>query len=695
MLGYRELSVGFNQRFIVPVESDIAYADRIKKFVSDNPGKSLFHSLYLLDPTAGEYYKKNGNSIRGFEGKATSNELVFDFDSKENVDFARKDAVVLLERIKKESNLPRINDYIRVFFSGNKGFHIHLLTNKTYTNEEIKSICCKLAEGLKTFDTSIYDKVRIFRIQNTKHQDTPLYKVEIKPALLKKENALNTIKELAVKPIEGTVREEYKKITNTDFIDQYKNIKTEEKKPKSVIVDINETEDGIRGLDTIDFSECPKNMPKCLWALTKGIMVPGKGERHHIFLGLGNYFRNQGLSQTVVYNILKGIAKENAALYPEFPNYADPNKNQVKYQVMPMVFGKGIKMNTGGWGIDPQDEIFSRYCRSLSTFKRCPIHNKDRYNKVVKIDEVSDSFADFATNYDKNVIKTGLKFIDHHVEFMRGTVNSIIGSPGSGKTSISLNIMKEANKLGQHTAFFSLDTHKNMIYLKLGMALSGYTKKQIFEFYKNKNKYSKEISEIKTIISSHFDKTFFDFSSTLTMDDIKERILNIEDENDIQIKLAVIDYAGRLSGPYSDAYANATFNALKAKEVADDTNVCLLLVNQVSRANGDGSTPLRSKRVAKDSGAFEETCSSIITCWRPYMGMEERVDPETGVEFQDDIIRLFIAKNRMGSELERPLHWNGARSEIKDMTEEEYLDYKENREQDEMLAQRIKHNRNT
>jgi len=229
--------------------------------------------------------------------------------------------------------------------------------------------------------------------------------------------------------------------------------------------------------------------------------------------------------------------------------------------------------------------------------------------------------------------------------------------------------METVNDSDQFTMFFSLDMNKNLVYLKLAQKLTPYGQDEILGFYKNKN--TPKIEEIKKAIAVKYKNTFFDFSATLTIEQMRDKVLSLEERNNCKIKLVLVDYASRVTGQYSDTYANAKYNALKSTEVAVDTDAAWIWISQVSRISGNGATPLRTKRVAKDSSDWEESSTNLITMWRPFMG-----NPE-----DDDVCRLFLAKNRLGVEKEEVLHWDGAKGVIKDMTPRELLDYKQERQE--------------
>lgn len=617
-----------------------------------------YSSLYWYPKEAKDYFTSNGNSIRGYQGKAYSNKLFFDLDSKEDVNKAKEDAKELLHRLQQCG--VKIEEQVRVFFSGNKGFHIEVPVNAQFEPEELKTLCSNIASGLQSFDDVIYNTSRIIRILNTKHQKSGLYKIELDPYDLI-ELSIDQIREKAKQKSDMYKVSE---VQDASIFDKYK--KPSFQKPQSVIVS-STTVDGIRGLDEIDFTQCPKTKPRCIFALEHGVMVPGVGERSELYLRLASYYRNQGFAKDVAYNALKGIARLNSRLYPE----AEPfSKDELWNTAISSAYSKAWKQIPGAFGSDPNNDVVKKYCDAVGkmTTKPCCVHHEVQIQKTtVQIDEVSDDFDKFASNFDKNTVRTGIEFIDRNMQITTGTTNLLVGAAGSGKTTLALNILESSNINKQPSIFFSMDMHKNLIYLKLAMKHTPYTKDQIFKFHKDNNK--QKIEEIKKIITEAYKLTHFDFSTTLTLDQMRDKIFDIEQRTGQKMKFVLIDYAGRISGPYSDRYANSTFNALKSVEVANVTDTAMIILSQISRQTGDGATPIRTKRAAKESGDWEESATNVLTMWRPFMGDADR----------DDVVRMFLAKNRMGSELEQVLYWDGSKSIIRDMSFDELAEYSTSR----------------
>lgn len=652
------LTQGLNDKGKIVPADKVEVAQQLSAIIKTQPNSDWYKSLFYFGPEALEHFTKTA-SMAGYKGTSHSNRLVWDFDS-ENVESSRNDCIELLSRLSDEG--VDVYYHAKVYFSGNKGFHVELLTKENFTPEEMKVICSNLAQGLSTFDTVIYNSTRKYRIENTLNKKSNLFKIEI-PLEEIQTLTVQQIKERASAPV--NYRSDIQPLLDSALLEKYK----KKKKVENLVVsNSGEEVNGVRGINSIDFTKCPRHTPRCIFALEKGVMKPG--ERQVLLYRLATYYRNQGMEKEVAHRTLKGVAELNARLYPEHDAIT---KEEIWHQAIASSYGKDLDQKyVGHWGTSPDNELVEKYCNMIKSGRPCILHSKSaKTSRFVKIAEVSDSFKDFAENFDKNSIKTGIELIDKHMNITVGTTTLLVGATGSGKTTVALNIMENANKLGLHTMFFSLDMHHTLVYLKLAMKLTGYSKDEILLAYRNKD--VKKIDTIREVISKKYDKTFFDFSKTMTMEDMMERIQEAEEKSGQKIKLVVCDYAGRVAGPFSDSYANARHNALKSVEVAERTDAAWIFISQISRNTGDGSTPLRTKRAAKESGDWEESATNVITMWRPFMGRAE----------EDDVVRIFLAKNRMGAELERPLWWDGEKCSIRDMTEVEYLEYKEMREEAE------------
>lgn len=665
---------------IIPL-ADYQDSKKLKSHLITGPGSDWYTSLFYFTEEAKKHFEEKG-SISGYKGPAYCNGLVFDFDSKADVDLARNDVRALLRKLATHmgSNV-KVMQHTRVFFSGNKGFHVEVKTNKAFTPEEMKLVCSTLAEGLSTFDNVIYNSTRLFRIENTKHQISGLFKIPVDIKTLVSDSAIDTIKRMAKAPL--VMVDTTTPLFDVGFIEEILI-----NKPKSVVVSAEDIEevDGIRGLQNLDYRKA-RSMPRCLYALSQGCAVPGKGNRNYIMLHLGNYYRNSGFEKEAVHNLLKATARMNKKLYPEAEEF---NKTEIWTSIISRVFSDEKATNLGGWGVSTEDPIFVNYCKAIKSDCKCSMHDKKQAKEsLVKITDVASDFDNFATNFNENLILTGIKFIDDEMKITTGTTTLIVGASGTGKTTLCLNMMEHGVKSGLHSVFFSLDMNKHLIYLKLAMRHTNYKQNEIFEAFKNQNK--KIINEVQEAVKKHYGNTYFDFSSSLSVDDMVHRIKLIETRDNIKIKIVVVDYASRISSNFSDSHASESHNALALNGAANDTEAAWIILNQVSRAVGDGSTAILTKRASKGSGSWEESCSNQINVYRPFMGLDGVEDTENGITFHDQIMGVYLAKVRLGREQQGVLMWQGEKGLVRDMTEQELEIYELQEKPKIKAAQRYKY----
>lgn len=111
-------------------------------------------------------------------------DMYFDFDD-ESLALTKEDVIKAIEYLEKVFFVPK--SYVNIYFSGNKGFHLlvgaevlGVVPSKTL-NLTYKAIARQIRNYTKnnTIDMRVYDKKRLFRIENSIHEKTGLYKVQI------------------------------------------------------------------------------------------------------------------------------------------------------------------------------------------------------------------------------------------------------------------------------------------------------------------------------------------------------------------------------------------------------------------------------------------------------------------------------------------------------------------------------------
>jgi hypothetical protein len=159
-------------------------------------------SLFMFGNDIHAHVKTN-KSVREFNGKVYCEAVWIDVDFDKDVNQARLSAIEVLKRLNVDYGINP--DDLFLYFSGKKGFHIAIFNTLVGFNhstavepEKMKDFVRRLTAGIPHIDMVIYEPVRIFRIENSMHEKSGLYKIRISFSELECE--LSSILELAVKP---------------------------------------------------------------------------------------------------------------------------------------------------------------------------------------------------------------------------------------------------------------------------------------------------------------------------------------------------------------------------------------------------------------------------------------------------------------------------------------------------------------
>lgn len=156
---------GFSRGHYIPYPTVNCFAQKHNYF-------SVFYSAYRYDVT--EIDKAN-----------LFGDLYLDFDNIQDFSQAQADAITTLSYLKVCYHISE--DNVLIYFSGNKGIHIIVPTGILGVEPTplLNGIYKYIANSIKSFtkhktiDTQIYDNKRLFRIPNTIHEKSGLYKIPI------------------------------------------------------------------------------------------------------------------------------------------------------------------------------------------------------------------------------------------------------------------------------------------------------------------------------------------------------------------------------------------------------------------------------------------------------------------------------------------------------------------------------------
>lgn len=620
-MDYIRLNEGLGGNYkLIPANSDIW--DYIK-----NNEKDYYTSIFQYNEAHYKQWKET-HSLSGIKDVFTR-KLVFDFDDADNLDRAKKDALELVSRLMHNGIEP---DVIQIAFSGNKGFCVELETTTEFTPEEFKTLTFALASDLPTFDRVVNDPQRIIRVVGTKHNISKLYKFPLTANQLS-EFEIKQIKQLAssLDNLDREVIEKWKEVKLPEAILSMKYVPTKEKKAELALVP-----------HQLNVALKPKWLTEAKYALQEGYFE--EGERNTACMILASTYRNQGFSQEIAYNMIKATLR----LRSQRMGLDDYDRNELWKTVIEPVYSPHWKGGQYAYETTPLlQDVTKRLGLTPPTDNEFPL---------VPVGNVTDLFRRFAKDIDKNTIKLGIPMIDSKVKITTSMLVGLLAAPSAGKTSVSLSILNSASKDGIKSAFYSLDMGAPLVYQRLIQRHTSYSGNHIFDLYKND---SEEIDKIEETLDKEYSNVKFCFKSGISVEDMREFVISENEKTGNKIRLLVVDYLECIAGPYSDPTANTAMIAQKLKDLANELELCIILLLQPQKHAGDPSSELLSYRNIKGSSAIEQAASVVFTLWRPGFSAK---NPK-----EDKFITVAAVKNRMGNLACFDFSWNGLTSEIREL----------------------------
>lgn len=622
---YYRLTDGLNRvgRLIPEINDPYEYVD--------NQDKDWYLSVYKYDDEQKKKADSNGGSVKGITDVVT-NKLIFDVDCKDNIEKARKDGVEICNRLVSKGF---DKDSLTISFSGNKGFSIVIDHDKEITPEQHKAIAKTIAGDLETFDPKNYNASRIFRLDFTKHNESGLYKTPI---------TYNQFERLSIDKIKDISKQKRKprySIKKTELPEIKVEVKPEPRSDQQID-------------HRLDFSKKPYYLTDVKYALHKGFIPPGKGNEGMMILAAA--YRHTGFDKMDAYHILKGVNEKRSEIY----NIDKRSNEDIWNQVINTVYSADWK---GGTYSPKENELLQE---TATTF------NITEKSALVDIKQIGNRFIDFASNINKNVIRTGVKSLDDSILITTGMMIGQLGAPSSGKTSFAISFIENLSEKGQVTLFESLDMYDNLLYQRLAQRVSGVKMDEKLRMmieddpkydptYEIKN--DKEVNDAFDLVAKKYRNVEFNSSRGATLETIEEDIKLCKSKHGDKLKLVVIDYLEKVRGPYSDATANSGFVASRLSDLASTYDVAVLVLLQPQKSAGDPSEELLSMRKVKGASVIEQDCRVILTLWRPGFNPKDTSD--------DKFASIAIVKNNMGEVKQLDFSWNGAKGELNELTDSE------------------------
>jgi replicative DNA helicase len=625
---YYRLTEGTSDKgTLIPATTDLSQVYKTLK-----PNKDYYLSIFKFN----EEHKKRFDEVGSIAGitDVTTNKLVWDFDftpkkPEDNPELAREEAISLIDRLQTQGYS---KENIKVFFSGNKGFEVSMDINEELTPAQAKNVCLNLAEGLNTVDRVIYNATRILRMPCTKHDKSGLFKYPLTVEDIKSTN-IQEIKELAKESISYDDIKDYWKPTTL----KGKLLLLKDKTPEVKVSQVATSYD----LDQLDWSTKPRDLSYSKWLLEMGFFE--NGERSHALMILASTYKSLGFDDNKAYYLLKSASDKQSLRTGDdkFP------KNEIWNNIIKQVYSSTWQ---GGTYSEKTDELLMRLALLV------PPSAATKRDDVLTIKQTSGLFKEFAANIDKNILKFGIKSLDESLMAMIGRVYVIGGSPGSGKSSLGLQILNNTSLQDIPSMFFSFDMGLEDVYQKL---IQKHTKKQakvVFEDSKDPEK----CKEFDTTLDKNYANVYFIRSSGMTVEAMKNRIIETERVTGVELKLVLVDYLDLVQADFSDPTQKSMAVIQGLKEIATSLRKCVVVLSQPNKANQKVNKPVESYAAIKGSGAVAELANAVLWIHRP--GANPR-------SFEDDLYySVDCLKNRHGAMFSLDYAWEGVSGTIAELT---------------------------
>ncbi|QEL19131.1 hypothetical protein [Limnoglobus roseus] len=147
--------------------------DRVERWTDGE----AYGTVYQFPPEVYWSHVRRHGSPKGYAGPAACSRLPFDIDRADDLAAAVADARTLYTFLEG-----RYGDGVGVYFSGSKGFHLSIVSPAGFTaSERVPDVAKLLATTIASkagvrIDPAIYDRQRVFRLPNSRHRASGLYK---------------------------------------------------------------------------------------------------------------------------------------------------------------------------------------------------------------------------------------------------------------------------------------------------------------------------------------------------------------------------------------------------------------------------------------------------------------------------------------------------------------------------------------
>lgn len=563
-------------------------------------------------PEAMQQHFNAAHSIRGYKGPLYADHLPIDFDAGD-LAVSLENARMAVQQLAVRYDLPL--EQLACFFSGAKGFHVLIPSvcfapqPRTDLHTVFEHMVGRFFDAVK-YDGGIYDNVRLFRMTNTKHSKSGLYKIQLSVRDLLT-LTLDDILALAKEP-QPTARPE------AAYCEALAAAYREACEAVTARPAHREAPEGEKG-------ELSPDARPCIAAMLEGVA----DRRHDCSLRIACHFAGQGVPSGGILALLRDWNRRNKP----------PIEERRAEDEFPKTAAAGATYDFGC-----NDDLRQQFCAGRCPF-RSKVADEDKPVEVMDTGDAYDRYLDYIRDLAKAKINLGIPELDAATRGLApGEVMQVIARTGVGKTALLLNLLYTISKeQGVPSLFFSLEMPLAQVFERMVQITANVSGRSVEEFAKL------QVKDPGAAAHSSFDRAMREFGSVYFVDrdflkheDLLPYIDAAAERAGQQVRLVCIDYMGRMRGQRGqNAYEAMSEIAQQLKHIAKERNLAVLSLHQTNRAGTDGSTPI-TLDMMRDSGVAEEAADFILGMWRPEMPQAH------GKEFEP--VEIAILKARRGAQ---------------------------------------------
>jgi replicative DNA helicase len=247
-----------------------------------------------------------------------------------------------------------------------------------------------------------------------------------------------------------------------------------------------------------------------------------------------------------------------------------------------------------------------------------------------------------------------------------GTNVAIVGAPGSGKTTLALNILKNCSAKNMTTVFFSLDMPRKRMFEKIMYDVTGMKRADLYEAFKQGRG-----KELTRMMKEQYGSVWFYDRTATSPAQMADYVREVEAHTGTKVRLVMIDYLERVSSEKSSDTEASKDIATKIQDLVMDLDVAAITLVQPNKAaySGGPDTPIESMSAIKGSSYLQQSYRNILSLWRPGY--------TPSLSEYDKFMEFAILKNDLGELGKTLMGFDGAKGRIRNLEEFEYGEYKE------------------